>query len=87
MNRKGLTVGQFGGLALAFVVVAVILSVGGDILTQVREGQDNTTAGRTLSYNITSEGLDGMETLGEWLPTIAVIIAAAVVIGVITHYM
>ena len=87
MNRKGLTVGQFGGLALAFVVVAVIISVGADILTQVQEGQANTTAGRTTAYNITGEGLDGMTTLGEWLPTIAVIIAAAVVIGVITNYM
>ena len=84
---KGLTVGQFGGLALAFVVVTVIISVGGEILTQVRDGQANTTPGRTLAYNVTSEGLDGTTTLGEWLPTIAVIIAAAVVIGVITNYM
>ena len=87
MNRKGLSVGQFGGLALAFVVTAVVISVGADILTQVQSGQTNTTAGRTTAYNITGEGLDGMETLGEWLPTVAVIIAAAVVIGVITHYM
>ena len=69
---KGLTVGQFGGLALAFVVVAVIISVGADILTQVQVGQDNTTAGRTHAYNITGQGLEGMETLGEWLPTVAV---------------
>ena len=82
-DKKGLTVGQFGGLALAFVVVAVIISVGADILTQIYDGQTALSTAR----NITSEGLDGMTTLGEWLPTIAVIIAAAVVIGVITNYM
>ena len=82
-NKKGLTVGQFGGLALAFVVVAVIISVGADILTQIHDGQTALSTAR----NITLEGLDGMTTLGEWLPTIAVIIAAAVVIGVITNYM
>jgi len=40
----------------------------------------------TVASNITGEGLEGLETLGEWLPTIAVIIAAAVVIGIIVRY-
>jgi len=40
----------------------------------------------TVASNATSSGLEGIETFGDWLPTIAVIIAAAVVIGIIVNY-
>ncbi len=81
-NRKGLTLSQFGGLALAFVVVSIILSMGGEILTQIFDTQT------ALSYaaNITQQGIDGVVVFGDWLPTIAVVVAAAVVIGIIVHY-
>ena len=95
MDRKGISVGQFGGLALAFVVVAIIISVGADIEQQIVEGQctwntstmDCVAGTTTTGSNVTSEAMDGLTTFGEWLPTVAVIIAAAVVIGVITNYM
>jgi len=68
MNKKGITLGQFGGLALSFVVVSIMLSMGGEILSQV---QDQQTALSTAA-NITGSGLTGMTTFGDWLPTIAV---------------
>ena len=40
----------------------------------------------TIAGNATSGGLDGMQTFGEWLPTIAVIFAAALVIGIVSAY-
>ena len=79
---RGLTLGQFGALALSFVVVAIIIAMGSEILGQVR-GQQNVN---TSEYNITTKGIEGVETFGEWLPTIAVVVAAAVVIGVIIQY-
>lgn len=79
---KGITLGQFGSLALAFVVAAIVISLGAEILSQVRSTQTATT----YEYNVTTEGLEGAETFGEWLPTIAVVVAAAVVIGVIVNY-
>ena len=81
-NRKGLTLSQFGGLALAFVVVSIILSMGGEILTQISDTQTALSAGK----NITAKGLEGVIVFGDWLPTIAVVVAAAVVIGIIVHY-
>jgi len=60
---KGLTLGQFGSLALAFVVAAIVISLGAEILSQVR----TTQTADTYEYNVTTEGLEGAETFGEWL--------------------
>ena len=99
---KGLSVAQMGGLALAFVLVIVILGVGGTILTEIQSSQCTGGAAgweggycgtggdqmntSTLASNVSAAGLEGVETMGDWLPTIAVIISAAVVIGVIVRY-
>ena len=81
-KKKGITLAQFGSIALSFVVVAIILSMGGEILSQVQSGQTaNSTA-----YSITGKGLTGMETFGNWLPTIAIVVAASVIIGIILMY-
>lgn len=80
--RKGMTLNEFGGLALAFVLVAIIISIGATILTQTR----STQTSNAYDYNITTQALTGADTMGDWLPTIAVIVAAAVVIGVIVKY-
>lgn len=77
-----MSLNEFGGLALSFVLVAIIVSIGATILTQTR----STQSANAYDYNITTSGLSGMDTMGDWLPTIAVIVAAAVVIGVIVHY-
>jgi hypothetical protein len=77
--RKGLSMQDMSAYVLALVVVAVILGVGATILTQVQTTQ---TSG-TTAYNATGYGLTGTGTLSQWLPIIAVIVAAAVVIGVI----
>lgn len=79
---KGLSVSQMGGLALAFVIVAIVIGIGATILTQVR----GTQTVNSIPYNASTSGLTGMDTMSDWLPTIAVIIAAAVVIGVIVRY-
>jgi len=54
----------FGSLALAFVVCAIVISLGAEILGQVRTEQ----TADTYEYNVTTEGLEGMETFGDWLP-------------------
>ena len=81
-TKKGLSVAQLGGLALAFVIVAVIIGVGATIITEIQTGQTSLS----IAYNVSDQGLEGLETMGDWLPTIAVIISAAVVIGVIVRY-
>jgi hypothetical protein len=91
--------GQFSSIALSFVIIAVVIGVTGTILSGVLSQQCtsgtagyNSTTGAclagstTVASNATTQGLTGLGTFGSWLPTIAVVVAAAVVIGVIIAY-
>ena len=80
MNKKGMNLGDLSGIAITFVVIAVTLGIGATVLDSVQEGQVASSA----AYNATGEGLTSLSTLADWLPTLAVIVAAAVVIGVIS---
>ncbi len=53
---------------------------------QCERASDNGTVMTTIAYNATGGGLDGVGTFGDWLPTIAVILASALVIGIIAAY-
>jgi hypothetical protein len=98
MNKKGMSLNEFGGLALAFVLCAIIIAVGGTVLVQTQSTQcasgtswnatiqNCNAASTTIASNATGYGLTGISSMSQWLPTIAVIIAAAVVIGVIVRY-
>jgi hypothetical protein len=79
-TKKGYTIKDLVPLALMFVVATIALSVGADILARIQSGQ---SAG--YAYNVTTAGLTGMGTLGNYLPTIALVIAASVVIGILVY--
>lgn len=70
------------GYAIAFVVIAVTLGIGATILTSVQ----GTQTADTTAYNISGYGLESLGTLGSWLNTQALIIAAAVVLAVIVTF-
>ena len=69
-------------LVITFGLVAIIISVGGSILSQVQTQQTTNS----VAYNASTNGLTGITTMAQWLPTIAVVIAAAVVIGIIINH-
>ncbi len=82
-NKKGaMTLSDLAPAAIAFVFIAVVIAVGASILDGVQEGQTNGTA----AYNATSEGVSALGELSGWLPLIALVIAAAVVIGVLSFF-
>jgi hypothetical protein len=83
MNKKGFSLSAVPQLAIVLVVIAVVLGVGATVLTEVQ----TTQTADTYAYNATENGLSGVDTLAGWQPTIATIIAAAVVIGIISAYM
>ena len=80
---KGFQLNQVPSIVIVLLVVAVVLGVGLTVLTQV---QDTQTSG-SLAYNATQEGMDGLTDLSEWQTTWAVIVAAAIVIGIISAYL
>lgn len=83
MKRKGaMTLSELAPAAIAFVFIAVVLAIGADVVGDVQSGQ---TAG-SGAYNATVQGLEAINELSTWLPTIALVIAAAVVIGVLVFF-
>jgi len=79
MNKKGFRLGDLSGIAITFVVLAVVLGVGSTILDSIQTGQ--TADG--YAYNNTGQGLQALAELSDWQVTLATIVVAAVVIGVI----
>ncbi len=73
---------DLAGIAIIFVVVAIVIGIGADVLTNIQAGK---TTGST-EYNASLYGLQGLEELASWLPTIAIVVVAAVVIGIIALY-
>lgn len=81
-NRKGMSLGDLAPAAIAFVFIAIVIAVGADVLSDIQA--DQTADG--YAYNATGSGLESLDTLGGWLPTIALVIAAAIVIGVLAFF-
>ena len=80
--------------AISFVFIAIVLSIGATILSTVQTDGVTNTAGCNSTdvtacgydYNATANGLESVDTLSGWLPTIGLVIAAAVVIGVLVLF-
>jgi hypothetical protein len=71
-------------VALILVVATIGIAVGADVITEIQADQ---TSG-TYAYNISGYGLEAQDELGSWLDTIALIVAAAIIIGVlVTSFM
>ncbi len=81
LNKKAqrFTINDLGTIAIALVVAAIILGLGATILEKIQGTQTtNNTA-----FNASGFGLDGLNTMAEFLPTIAIVAVAAIVIGII----
>ena len=62
---------------------AIAISMGAEVLGEIRTDQTANSYERNASTN----GLDALNELSDWLPTIALIVAAAVIIGIIVVYL
>jgi len=73
---------DLSGVAITFVVLAVVLGIGGTILSSIQSGQEVDSA----AYNATGDGLAAITEISGWQVTLAVIVVASVVIGVISYF-
>ena len=83
LSKKGFQIGDVPTLAVTFGVIAIILGVVATILTQIQSNQDSGS----YAYNITQEGIDGQVTLSSWQTTWVIIVASAVVLGIVSAYL
>ena len=66
-------------IAVAFVIVGVALGIGANITANVQSYQVTGSVAWAAAGNSTA----GIGEVAEWLPTIGLIIAAAVIIGIL----
>jgi len=67
---------------LTIVMVVIIIAIGAiviDEFSQTLTTQDTTS----VAWNVTQEGLGGMDTFGDWIDIIVIMTVIAVVIGLI----
>lgn len=78
-------------VALLFVVATIAISIGAQIINTIQDdyvtgaagcNSTNTTACGE-AYDTSGYGLDAMTELGSWIPTLALVVAASIVIGVL----
>ena len=81
--KGGFSITQVPTLAITLGIIAIVLGLMATVLVQVQSTQ---TSG-SVTYNITQEGIDAQEDFSAWQGTWVVIIAAAVVIGIVSAYL
>ncbi len=82
-DKKGLTLADAPPAVIMLVVIAIVLGIGGSILTTVQ----STQTANSVAYNASGFGLTGVNTFSQWVPTIAIVLAAALVIGLVMSYL
>lgn len=93
MNKKGYTVKDLMPIALIITVSIIAITIGAEVVDDVQDGfitgaTGCTTTNQSLcgyAYNTSESGLQGMDELGSWFPTIGLVVAASVVIGVLVY--
>ena len=82
-DKRGYAVADLLPLGMVFVVLAIALSISATVVDDVQ----NTTTVDSAAYNVAGFGLTSLTTIGSWLPTIALVVVAAVIIGVVILYL
>jgi hypothetical protein len=77
--RKSIGLGDLASLTITFVVISIVIGLGATILSGI---QDTQTSG-TTAYNATGAGISAIGTFSSFLGTIAIIVIAAVIIGIV----
>ena len=81
-NKRGYTLGDLQSIILILVTLAVVIGAGVYALTQFQSQIGAATTAQTMAANNVTKGITDLAT---WIPIIAVIIAAALIIGIVVR--
>ena len=79
--KKGYGVADIAPMAIMLGLAIVVTVVMADVVTQIQEDQ----VANSYGYNISTSGLEGLDELGSWFDTIGLVVAAAVIIGILVY--
>lgn len=80
MNSYSLS--DVGNMALTLAVAAIIVGLAASVLSNL---QNDSTEG-SLGYNATTSALTGISTFSSYINIIAIVAAAAIVIGILMYF-
>jgi len=96
-SKKGQSIGlnSLLPIGITFVVLAIGLGLGAEVLSQTQDtyitgaaGCNSTvTSACGIDYNSTSFGLNSVNTVAKWTPTIALVVVSAVIIGIVVLFL
>ena len=70
---------QAPAAVIILVVIAVVIGVGATVLDKVTE----TQTADSIAYNATQDGLTGLDDFSDFQPTMAIIVVAVIIIGLL----
>lgn len=70
-------------LVFTLVAIAISISIASMIITDVQGTANSTT---DYLYNTTDAGLSAFDTFSDFLPTLAIVVVAVVIIGLIAYF-
>jgi len=79
LKKKGLTLNQMLPAALTVLTTVIGISVGADIVKKIQDQQTVNSA----AYNVSAQGLDGLEDFADWFSIIVTVVSAVIVIGLV----
>ena len=77
-DKKGMSLGDMYPAVLTIVLIGIVLGIGMYVLSEVESNVGGGTASTAINTTIT--GLSGLST---WIAVIVVVIAAAIVLGIV----
>ena len=78
-GKKGMGLNDLVPIGVAFVLIVLVLTFGASIVGDVeRDMVTNSTA-----ENVTNEGLGALSKMGQKLPTLATVVIAGVIVGIL----
>jgi len=77
-NKRGMSLGDMYPAVLTIVLIGIILGIGLYVLAEVNDNITDTDA--TAAINDT---IDGLGDFSGWIAVIVVVIAAAIVLGIV----
>jgi len=83
MREINYSVQELLGVGFTLIVLGIGIAYGLDVVVDV---QSDFTAG-TAEYNATADTIEGVGKITEKLPTIATVVVAAVIIGILVTYL
>lgn len=94
-KSKGQNLQSLAAIGITFIVITLILSFGAQILSGLQADQVTGATGCNATskancgadYNTTTYGLTSLQDMGSWLPTVALVVIAAVIIGIVVTFL